>query len=327
MNNYTPPYDITEEMLKLVSNIMEYIGQLSNVNDLKKFPKLRKVNRIKSIHSSLAIEHNSLSIEQVSDIINGKRVLGAPDEIQEVKNAIDAYKLLDNLNPYKIDDLLKAHKAMTNGLIKESGKFRTGEEGVFSGGKCIHVAPPANNISNLMYDLFNWLNMSKIHPLIKSSIFHYEFEFIHPFRDGNGRIGRFWQTAILSQWKPIFAWIPVENIIIDKQDEYYNAILQSTAKGNSNQFIVFMLNAFKKVIKDLISDSNKHINYIDSRVRKLMSIIKEYPMTATELMKLLNLKSRESFRQNYLIPGIEAGLISMTIPEKPTSRNQMYFKK
>lgn len=327
MNNYTPPYNTTEEMLSLVSEIMESLGQLSSVNDLAKLPKLRRANRIKSIHSSLAIEHNSLSLEQVSDIINGKRVLGAPDEIQEVKNAIDAYKLLENLDPYNIEDLLKAHMAMTYGLIEEAGKFRVGEEGVFAGERCIHVAPPAKNVPSLMQDLFVWLKNTKTHPLIKSSIFHYEFEFIHPFRDGNGRMGRFWQTAILSKWKPIFAWIPVESMIINKQEEYYEAIAKSTAVGNSNPFIIFMLEAFLQVIKGLVHDSNDHMNHINARVRQLMEVIKDYPMTANELMKLLGLKSKETFRQNYLLPALEAGIICMTIPEKPTSRNQMYYKK
>lgn len=327
MSNYKPPYNTTDEMLELVSEIMECLGQLSAVNDLAKLPKLRRTNRIKSIHSSLAIEHNSLSLEQVSDIVNGKRVLGAPDEIQEVKNAIDAYKLLENLNPYKVDDLLKVHKAMTYGLIEESGKFRIGEEGVFAGERCVHVAPPAKNVPRLMHELFNWLNVTKTHALIKSSVFHYEFEFIHPFRDGNGRTGRFWQTAILSKWKPIFAWVPVESMIINKQEEYYNAIAKSTANGNSNPFIMFMLEAFLQAIKALMKDSNDHMNHMNERVRKLMGVIKDYPMTANELMKLLGLKSRETFRKNYLVPALEAGIIGMTLPEKPTSRNQMYYKK
>ncbi len=327
MNGYLPPFNTTEEMLELVSEIMECLGRLSDINDLAKLPKLRRANRIKSIHSSLAIEDNSLSLEQVSDIINGKRVIGAPDEIQEVKNAIDAYKLLENLDPYNVDDLLKAHKAMTFGLIEESGKFRVGEEGVFSGEKCIHIAPPAKNVPILMQELFKWIKLTKIHPLIKSSVFHYELEFIHPFRDGNGRMGRFWQTAILAKWKPIFSWIPVESMIINKQDQYYSAIARSTASGNSNPFILFMLEAFLNAIKDLINDSSNHLNYINERVRQLLAVFKDYPMSTTELMNLLRLKSRESFRQNYLIPALEAGLIQMTLPEKPTSRNQMYFKK
>lgn len=326
MNNYKPPYTITEDMLELVSEIMEYLGKLSSVDDLSKLPKLRRVNRIKSIFSSLAIEHNSLTIDQVSDIVNGKRVLGAPNEIQEVKNAIEAYKLLGNLNPYKIENLLKAHKAMTIGLLDDSGRFRTREEGVFAGDKCIHVAPPAQNVHFLMQNLFDWLAASKIHPLIKSSIFHYEFEFIHPFSDGNGRLGRLWQTAILSQWKPVFAWIPIESMIIDKQDEYYAAISRSTAMGKSDAFILFILKAFKKAIANLISDSADHVIHVNNRIGRLMTIIKDYPMSATELMRLLGLKSRDTFRQNYLQPALELGLIGMTVPDKPTSRNQMYFK-
>lgn len=326
MNNYKPPYTITEEMLELVSEIMECLGRLSSIDDLSKLPKLRRVNRVKSIFSSLAIEHNSLTIGQVSDIINGKRVLGAPDEIQEVKNAIEAYKLLEKLDPYKIDDLLKAHKAMTIGLIDDSGRFRTREEGVFAGDKCVHVAPPAQNVQFLMQNLFDWLAESKLHPLIKSSIFHYEFEFIHSFSDGNGRLGRLWQTAILCKWKPVFAWIPVESMIIDKQDEYYGAISRSTTMGKSDAFILFILKAFKKAIANLISDSADHIAHVNNRVDRLMAIIKDYPMSASELMRLLGLQSRETFRQNYLSPALELGLIGMTVPDKPTSRNQMYFK-
>jgi len=327
MEKYKPPYDITEEMLELVSDIMESLGRLSNVNDLAKLPKLRRANRIKSIHSSLAIEHNSLSLEQVSDIINGKRVLGPTNEIQEVKNSIETYNLLENLKPYNINDLLKAHKAMTNGLIEEAGKFRTGEEGVFAGEKCIHVAPPARNVPYLIEDLFHWLKESKTHALIKSSVFHYEFEFIHPFCDGNGRMGRFWQTVILSEWKPIFAWIPVESMIIDKQEDYYNSIAKSTKIGKSNPFIIFMLNAFLKTINVLAKDSSDYLNHINERARKLMTVMKDYPMSALEIMELLNLKSKESFRQNYLQPALEAGFICMEIPEKPTSRNQRYYKK
>lgn len=324
--NY-PPYNTTEEMLALVSDIMENLGKLSNVNDLSKMPRLRRANRIKSIQSSLAIEHNSLSVEQVSDIFGGKRVLGPPDEVQEVKNAIETYKLLEKLNPYNISDLLQAHMAMTKGLIEESGKFRTSEEGVFSGKVLIHMAPPAKLVPELMQNLFDWVSATKAHPLIKSAIFHYEFELIHPFRDGNGRMGRFWQTAILTVWKPIFAWIPVESIIIDKQREYYQAIADATAEGNSDLFIVFMLKAFLSSITALVDDSENHLNRISDRVRELMAVLRDYTMPAAEIMQLLGLKSRESFRQNYLVPAIEAGLIGMTNPDRPTSRNQMYYKK
>lgn len=325
--SYVPPYTITDDMLSIVSEITEHLGQLAPINDLAKMPKLRRINRIRSIRSSLAIEHNSLSIEQVSDILNGKRVIGPPNEIHEVKNAINAYEILESIDPYNISDLLKTHKLMTDGLIKESGTFRKGEEGVFAGDKCIHYAPPAKRVPELMNDLFEWINTSKAHPLILSSVFHYEFEFIHPFADGNGRMGRFWQTALLKEWKPIFAWIPVESIILERQAEYYQSISDSTSDGNSNKFILFILNAMLDAILDLTQESVDHLITLDIRVNKLISIMPDHPMTSAELMTLLGLKSKSTFLNNYLQPALDLGLIEMTIPEKPTSRNQRYIKK
>ena len=210
---YIPPYEITDEMLELVSNIMENLGKLSNVNKLEKLPRLRRVNRIKSIHSSLAIENNTLSIEQVTDVINGKQVFGPKEDIIAVHNANLAYKELENINPYSIDDLLKIHGITMNGLVSEAGKIRTGQVGVYNkDGKVVHLAPPAKLVSGQLEQLFDWIKNSSANMLIKSSVFHYEFEFIHPFRDGNGRMGRLWQTALLASWKPIFAWIPIESI-------------------------------------------------------------------------------------------------------------------
>lgn len=327
MSNYIPPFDLTEEMLELVSNIMEYLGQIAGVESLDKLPRLRRSNRIKSIHSSLAIENNTLTFEQVSDILGGKRVLGPPDEIQEVKNAFAAYKELENVNAYNLKDLLKVHALMMNGLIAQSGKFRSNSVGVFDKTKVVHVAPPHDRVQGLMEDLFKWLKATKTHPLIKSSVFHYEFEFIHPFVDGNGRMGRLWQTAILSEWKPIFLWIPIESIIISRQVEYYDAIKASTSEGKSNAFIVFMLRTILNAVHNIVEEAQNHINHISIRVKKLLAVIQEYPMTTIEIMALLGLKSRETFRKNYLYPAIEAGLVGMTIPEKPTSKNQRYFKK
>ena len=327
MEKYIPPYDITEEMLELTSEIMENLGKLSNVNDLERLPRLRRVNRIKSIQSSLAIENNTLSLEQVTDVIDGKRVLGPQDDILAVKNAFEVYKILPELAPFSLNDLKKAHGIMMNGLIDGAGVLRTKSVGVISeSGKVIHVAPPNNMVSVLMSQLFDWLRTSKTHMLIRSSVFHYEFEFIHPFADGNGRIGRFWQTALLASWKPIFEWIPIESIIKDNQDEYYRAIGLSTAEGKSNRFILFMLSVIKKAIENIVNDSRSHYNHISSQVGALLAVIESYPMTALELMEKLGLKSRVSFRKNYLQPALEAGLIGMTEPDKPTSRNQRYFK-
>ena len=327
MDKYTPPYEITEEMLEFVSEIMENLGKLSSVNDLEKLPRLRRANRIKSIHSSLAIENNTLSVEQVTAVINGKRVLAPQKDIEEVKNAFNAYEKLSEVNPYSIKDLLKIHGIMMNGLVKEAGKIRSGQVGVYNrDGKVVHLAPPAEFVPKQLEQLFNWVENSSVNMLIKSSVFHYEFEFIHPFNDGNGRMGRFWQTALLSGWKAIFAWIPIESIIKENQEDYYNAISLSTSQGKSNIFIEFMLDVINKAIKDIITDTRNHYNHINNQVAELMNVIEGYPQSATELMEKLGLKSRLGFRKNYIQPALDAGLVKMTEPNKPTSKNQKYFK-
>lgn len=327
MDQYIPPFNITEEMLELTSDIMELLGKMSSVNNLDKLPRLRRVNRIKSIHSSLAIENNTLSFEQVTDVIDGKRVIAPKDDILAVKNAHKVYSLLPELNPYFTEDLLKAHAIMMKDLVANAGCIRTSSVGVINGeGKVIHVAPPHSMIKGLLSQLFDWLNTSKTHILIKSSVFHYEFEFLHPFLDGNGRMGRLWQTALLAKWKPIFEWIPIESLIRDNQEEYYHAISISTAEGKSNSFILYMLGIIKEAIENIISDTRKHFNHITNQISALMSVIESYPMSAQELMDKLGLKSRNGFRQNYIIPALEAGLIGMTCPDKPTSKNQRYFK-
>ena len=326
-DKYIPPYEITDEMLELVSEIMENLGKLSGVNELEKLPRLRRVSRIKSIHSSLAIENNTLSIEQVTDVINGKRVLAPQKDIEEVHNAFNAYEKLSEINPYSIDDLLKIHGIMMNGLVKEAGMLRSGQVGVYNqDGKVVHLAPPADFVPQQLGQLFDWVKNSNANMLIKSSVFHYEFEFIHPFNDGNGRTGRLWQTALLASWKPIFAWIPIESIIKDNQEDYYNAITLSTSQGKSNIFIEFMLDVINKAIKDIITDTRNHYNHINNQIAELMKVIESYPQSATELMEKLNLKSRLGFRKNYLQPALDAGLIGMTEPDKPTSKNQRYFK-
>lgn len=326
-DKYIPPYEITDEMLELVSEIMENLGKLSGVNELEKLPRLRRVSRIKSIHSSLAIENNTLSIEQVTDVINGKRVLAPQKDIEEVHNAFNAYEKLSEINPYSIDDLLKIHGIMMNGLVKEAGMIRSEQVGVYNqDGKVVHLAPPADFVPQQLGQLFDWVKNSNANMLIKSSVFHYEFEFIHPFNDGNGRTGRLWQTALLASWKPIFAWIPIESIIKDNQEDYYNAITLSTSQGKSNIFIEFMLDVINKAIKDIITDTRNHYNHINNQITELMKVIESYPQSATELMEKLNLKSRLGFRKNYLQPALDAGLIGMTEPDKPTSKNQKYFK-
>ena len=229
-------------MLDLISEISEQVGIITmQLEGNVPSPQLRKKNQIKTIHSSLAIEHNSLSLKQVTDIIDGKRVLGAPDEIQEVKNAIEAYRLMSQLDAFKEKDLLKAHGLMMKDLVQGAGKYRQDGVGVFNGERLLHMAPPAAQVPRLMGDLFHWVKKTDAHPLLYSCVFHYEFEFIHPFVDGNGRMGRYWQTMLLSRWKGLFSWLPVETIVKDHQQDYYNAITKCDAAGESTVFVEFML--------------------------------------------------------------------------------------
>ncbi len=210
---YEPPFTITGNIINLLAKISELTGKVSILHKDSISPKLRRENRIKTIHSSLAIEHNTLSLEQVTDVIDGKRVLGAPQEIKEVQNAYEAYEIMLSLNPLNIDDLLKAHSLMMSDLVHESGCFRSGGVGVFDGQKLIHAAPPAKIVPQLIGDLFAWYKQSDFHILIKSCIFHYEFEFIHPFADGNGRMGRMWHTLLLAKSICLFAYSASSSLI------------------------------------------------------------------------------------------------------------------
>ncbi len=326
-DKYIPPYEINEEILALVTKISENLGKISNVHELEKLPRLRRVNRIKSIHSSLAIENYSLSLDETMDVIDGKNVVGPIDDIKAVKNANEAYAELGKIDPFSLDHLLKIHGIMMKVLIKDAGKLRSGQVGVYNeNGQIIHLAPPAELVPSHLYRLFDWLKNSSLNMLIKSSIFHYEFEFIHPFNDGNGRIGRLWQTALLSTYKPLFMWLPIESLIKDKQEEYYKAIIQSTNQGTSNPFILYMLHIINESIENLVRDTKNHLNHINNQMNALLNVIESYPQSAIELMKKLNLKSRITFQKNYLKPAIEAGLVKMSEPSKPTSKNQKYYK-
>ena len=256
MENY-PPYNITDKMLDYVSKIMEKVGEINTYTNLNKMPELRKQNRINSIHSSLAIENNQLSLFQVEDVINGKMVIGDKQDIQEVKNAYEAYEKISKIDPYSIEDLKKIHGIMTFLTVERNGKFRNHGEGVYDGDRCIFMAPPENMVPELMEQLFNWMKEAKdkVHPLILSSIFHYEFVFIHPFSDGNGRMARIWQTAILSKWKEIFEYVPIESLIKKYQEDYYTAINNCNNNGNSNEFIEFMLKMIDETLDKLLQDS------------------------------------------------------------------------
>ena len=249
-DRYEPPFCITEKITNLMIEIGELVGQISAQSNFSADLTLRRENRIRAIHSSLAIEQNSLSLEQVSDVINGKRVLAPPQDIREVQNAYEAYEHLSQLDPYSVDDLLEAHRFMMNGLVREAGCFRTFGVGVFSGDKLIHAGTPPKYVPDLIRQLFDWTRDSSLHPLVKSCVFHYEFEFLHPFADGNGRVGRLWHSLILQRWKPFFAWLPIETLIYAQQDGYYQALNDSNPNGESTIFIEFMLTVIRDTLRE-----------------------------------------------------------------------------
>lgn len=331
---YQPPYTITSKIIHLVAQISESIGRLTALTQIQDGLKLRKANRIRTIQGSLAIEGNTLSEEQITAILNGKPVIAPPKEVQEVRNAIKAYEEFQQWQPSSELDLLQAHQILMTGLIDEVGQFRNGGVGVMSGDRVVHMAPPANQVSRLMNDLLQWLDQSDEHPLIKSSVFHYEFEFIHPFTDGNGRMGRLWQTLLLSRWNPIFANIPVESLIYQNQKAYYDALQASTDRADSAPFIEFILQMILDAIlsstaTDQVSD---HVAaqvsvQVSDQVKRLILVMGQDEYTLAELMQLLDLSHRATFQKNYLNPAIEAELIERTIPDKPKSSKQKYRLK
>ena len=330
MSGYTPPYEITDKILSLVASISEKIGRVTERSNLDSKPHLRKNNKIKSIHSSLAIEANSLSLGEVKDVINGKTVLGAEKEIQEVKNAYAAYEEISTVDVYSIKELKRLHGIMTKYLVDMSGDFRLGEEGVFAGDKCIFMAPPAKLVPEQMESLFSWMRKNKdtVHPLILAAVFHYEFVFIHPFTDGNGRMARLWHSAILAKWQPIFEFIPIESQIEKFQSGYYDAISKCHIDGTSTVFIEFILEQINTILDEVGSSITSPGSNISEYVTKLLNVMEfDTPYTANEILSLLGLKSKEALRKNYLNPAISDGFVIMTQPDKPNSRNQRYIKK
>lgn len=258
MKNKKPPFEITNTMIDLVAEIAELVGKLTTMNPMSANPTLRRTNRIRTIHGSLAIEQNTLSLEQVTAVLNGKQVLAPPKDIAEVKNAYEIYERLDELNPYSVDDLLTAHAVLTRGLVEESGMFRSRPVGVVDQeGRVLHFGTLPQYVPDLVMELLDWTKHSNVHMLIRSCVFHYEFELIHPFADGNGRLGRLWHTLLLSKWNPAFAWLPVESMIYSNQAEYYAAINASNDAAESTVFIEFMLSTIKASLIDAIHASDE----------------------------------------------------------------------
>lgn len=253
MHNKKPPFEITNTILDKIAEIAELVGHVNASLGLSTNPTLRRTNRIRTIYSSLAIEQNTLSLDQVTAVLQGKRVIAPPKDIAEVKNAYEIYEMMESLDPYSVDDLLTAHGIMTRGLVEESGCFRSRPVGVVDKqGNILHFGTLPDYVPGLVTELLDWVRDSDFHMLIKSCVFHYELELIHPFADGNGRIGRLWHTLLLTQWKPIFAWLPVESIIHDRQDEYYQAINRSNNEAESTAFIEFMLSAIKEALIEAV---------------------------------------------------------------------------
>lgn len=295
---YVPPFKITGRIVELISEISEKVGEMNVIRPDFHHIQLRRENRIRTIHSSLAIENNSLSMGQITAIIEGKHVLGSPNEIKEVKNAVQVYDLLMSLDPYSEKDLLRAHKLMMEDLVGSSGQYRHEGVGIFDGDNVVHIAPPADRVPFLMADLFAWLRSADVHPLVKSCVFHYEFEFIHPFQDGNGRMGRLWQTVILKEWKEIFAWIPVETLIKENQGEYYRVLGVSDGEADSTKFVEFMLSLMARVVGEIAEREKKvtvkvAVKVTANQKRMLEEIEKNPYITQEELAGIVGI-SRKS---------------------------------
>jgi Fic family protein len=327
-----PPFNITSEVMNRVAAISELIGKIQGSGEYRRNLHLRKVNRIRSIQSSLAIENNSLSTEQVTDIINGKRVLGNPREIKEVQNAYQAYENMLTFNPFDIKDFLKAHELMTTDLVGEAGKFRSGNVGVFSDNRVIHIGANPRFVHSLVKELFGWAKTSDIHSLVKSSVVHFEIEFIHPFADGNGRMGRLWQTLVLSQWHEIFAWIPIETLVYENQQEYYRVLRNTEKTADSTEFIEFMLDAILKtlhelpahkitdIIPDKITDklSKSELEFLKS----IIGYLENYGTIDSYHAQLLTNKSAESIKKYF------AALVNLNILKaEGTNKGRKYKLK
>jgi len=336
---YQPPFQITPTVLSLVAEISEKLGRWSlNLGEADEglSPQLRRGNRIRTIQASLAIEHNSLTVEQVTAVLEGKRVLGLPREIQEVRNAFATYEQLPKWQPYNLKHVLAAHGLLMQGLVDDAGRWRQSGVGIYREQQLMHMAPPPSQVQRLMLDLLAWLKQSTVHSLVASCVFHYEFEFIHPFSDGNGRMGRLWQTLILSKWKVALAFLPVETVIGNQQAEYYAALSASDKASDATCFVEFMLQALlaamQEVVitdKDLPAPSRHQVGTklkLTADQRHVFERI-EGEMSLVELMALLNRKDRTKFRQHVLAPLMDLGLVEATIPDKPTSSKQKYRLK
>lgn len=306
--DYQPPYTLNSKIVSLVSEISNTIGRLSVLEDNPAAIRLRRINRIKTIQGSLAIEGNTLSKEQITAILDGKQIIAPARDVQEVRNAIVAYEKLADWDPCKKNDLLAAHKVLMRGLLDIPGAFRLGSVGIMKGKDVVHLAPPAENVPGLINDLLIWLQKTNEQPLIASSVFHYEFEFIHPFEDGNGRLGRLWQTLILSGWEPLFAFVPVETLVYQHQADYYQALNVSDTRGESAVFIEFML----KMIRDAVQGAGEMSEKTSEKIVRFIGANAD--VTIAQLAVLVGVSTRSVERNLKVLR--DDGVIKRVGPDK-----------
>ena len=327
-----PPFDITEEILNLAAEVSVSVGRLVGLSGATlKNPTLRKKNRIRTVQGSLAIEQNTLTLEQVTAVLNGKTVLAPPKDIAEVKNAYEIYENMHRLHSDREEDLLAAHKIMLRGLAADAGEYRSIPVGVVNRqNQIIHFGTLPAYVPEAMENLLRWLRTTAVHPLIKGSVFHYEFELIHPFSDGNGRMGRLWHSLILAEWNPVFAWLPVESMVYKNQEEYYKVLNVCNAAGNSTAFITFMLRQILAALdeaaetweQDEEQDEEQDPSPVDEGT--LLDFCRQ-PRSREEMQAFCHIPGRKRFTANYLKPLLQSGRLVMTLPDKPNSKNQKYI--
>ncbi len=322
---YQPPYTLTTTILNRVAAISARVAVLTLETPLSEALRLRRINQIRTIQGSLAIEGNRLTEEQVTAVLEGRRVIAPPRELHEVRNAILAYEQLPQWQATCEEHLLAAHQQLMGGLIDPVGCYRSGGVGVLAGREVIHLAPPAARVPYLMADLFGWLATTDLHPLVASSVFHYEFEFIHPFADGNGRLGRLWQSLMLCRWNPLFRDIPVESLIYQHQADYYQALQQSTQQGDAAPFIEFILAMIGAALEELTPPVTLPVTpQATPQVAALLQALSAGSLSRAALQQQLGLRDRQSFRHSLLQPALAAGLIEMTHPDRPNTPQQHY---